>query len=66
MKNLLKSLLRTSEAWAVLASILGELVVKAGWVSQADWDKYLAGLIVYVLGRLTSKAAKAAIPPPEK
>lgn len=65
MGNLLKAILRTSEAWATIVAILGELVVKAGWTTQADWDKLLAPLIVYILARLTSKAAKNTIPEPK-
>ena len=66
MTNLLKILLRTSEAWGVVISLIGELIVKAGVMSQDDFNKVLAPLLLYVIMRLISKTAKATNPPPSK
>lgn len=50
---------RTSEFWIGIATAAGAGLVAVGVLPQETWDKVLFPAIVYVVGRLTSKAVKA-------
>jgi hypothetical protein len=51
--------LRSSELWVGIAAALGQLGVVFGWWSQDHFNNVLLPAIVYVIGRVTSKVAKA-------
>lgn len=51
--------MRTSEFWVSIATGLGQLGVVANWWTQESFNTVLMPAIVYVVGRVTSKAVKA-------
>lgn len=54
-------ILRTSEFWIALLTLLGNFtVVKFGWVSAQEWQVLSSSAVVYVFSRIVSKVAKAA------
>jgi hypothetical protein len=61
MPNLLRNILATSEFWMAVGVPIGFVLVSLGTVSQATWDHIWPMMAVYIAGRLTSKAAKAAV-----
>lgn len=55
----LSKLLATSEFWMSLAAVLALVLEKLGVMSQNDFNAVILPAIVYIVGRLTSKVAKA-------
>ena len=51
-------MLRTSEFWLAIAAAIGSAFAGLGWITKEDWQTYVAPAIVYVVGRVTSKAVK--------
>jgi len=58
----MRAVVRTSEFWMVVAGALGSVLAALGLVSVETWNTLIVPTIVYVVGRIVSKAAKAAIP----
>ena len=56
------SVIRTSEFWVGLAAVVLQFLVAQGVISQQVSD-FVNMAIVYIIGRLISKAVKAAVPP---
>lgn len=50
--------IRTSELWVGVATLIGSGLVAFGIVDQEAWDKIFWPAVVYIVSRLTSKAAK--------
>jgi hypothetical protein len=55
------ALLRTSEFWLAIGAAVGTALVNIGVIPQEQWDSVFWPMIVYVIGRFVSKAAKAVI-----
>ena len=62
MTGLLKLIFRTSEAWLAVAGLLGSWLASRGVIPEQQWNSLVMPLLVYIFGRITSKAVKAAIP----
>jgi len=57
-------MIRTSEFWVAIATTIGSVVVGVfKLMTMEEWATYFWPPIVYVIGRLTSKVAKAVIAP---
>lgn len=54
---------RSSELWVAIASGVGTILTALGWIPWETWEKVLYPAVVYIIGRLTSKTAKANIAP---
>ena len=55
----MKVALGTSEFWMAAAVVLGQVLVFFGVVDKATWDTVLWPAVVYIVGRVASKFAKA-------
>lgn len=52
-------MLRSSEFWMSLILLIGEAGVGSGWWTQSDFNEFVAPCLAYIVGRVTSKIAKA-------
>lgn len=59
----MNKLLGTSEFWMSIVTIIGSILTSANIVPHDIWDKTFIPLVVYVIGRITSKVAKATTTP---
>lgn len=58
------TILRTSEFWVAIVTAVGGVVVQFVPQWKPIWDQIVFPAIVYILGRLLGKAAKAVSPTP--
>jgi hypothetical protein len=49
---------RSSEFWALIAALVGQVAVATGWLSQEDWEGWGKGAVSYALFRFVSKNVK--------
>lgn len=58
------NMLRSSEFWIGLVAALGQAGAMFGLWTQEHFNTILYPALVYIVSRITSKVAKAAIPAP--
>lgn len=58
----MKKVLRTSEFWTGVGGIVGAVLAATGAIEQSTWDKLWPAISVYILGRVSGKAARGSIP----
>lgn len=49
----------SSEFWALIVTVAGYVLVRAGIVDEELWKQWAPGILVYITGRFTSKTVKA-------
>jgi hypothetical protein len=54
------NVLRTSEFWVGVATVIGQLLAAFGVIDAVTWQNVFWPAVIYVVGRATSKAVKAA------
>lgn len=52
---------KSSEFWVGVLTLIGTGVTASGIIKPEDWNNFLYPALVYIVGRLTGKVAKALI-----